>query len=118
MNDERLLRQDWTLMIKTHNGHVSLLRNLTLKDAAKLYEAAETKRAPNVMYSMADSDVVQREIIGPDGWDGCKQAMQHSYSAVKHVCESGPYQGREYESGSCTHCGAHLFRWSDGLPTL
>lgn len=68
-----LLRNDWSVLTKAHNGTISLIRHVNLEMAVRVYEAAETKRVPNQWYTMSASDIVQREILGPPEWDGCKR---------------------------------------------
>lgn len=108
-----LQRLDWSVMIKTRAGVVSLLRNLNLRDAVKAYDAAETKHPFNVFYTVQSYDVVERQIIGPEGWDGCRVAMHHNFDLKEKTCDGGPNKGLRYKSGACTLCGQLKFVWID-----
>lgn len=78
-------RKDWSLMVKTRNGTVSLLRDLTLAEVRSAYERLDPfygdfygpiqhmpgggwiRKGPTRLAE--PGDVVQREVIGPAGWD-------------------------------------------------
>lgn len=64
--------QSWHVITKTENGTVSILRNLTLSEATKTYHALDPwrGRSSDGMRLVQGSDVLMREVIGPDGWDG------------------------------------------------
>ncbi len=73
----------WTLMTKTEGGVVSILRELTLDECRQAYhrlnpdyQRTYTNYATEGGGSMScdgrtiqDSDIAQREVFGPPGWD-------------------------------------------------
>lgn len=67
-------------------------------------------------HQIHSGDIAQLEIIGPDGWDGCRRAMNHSMVFEENPVETGPNAGRTSRSGKCTLCGGYKFEWTDGLP--
>ena len=109
-------RSDWHVLTKTENGTVSMIRNLSLRNAVQVYERLDpwAGRVSGQMYSVNGGDVSERHILGPDGWDGCTKGPAHVYPELKvTVTNAGPNEGRSYRSGSCSLCGHHLFEWLD-----
>lgn len=108
-------REDWSLMIITNNGTVSLIRNLSLGKVVQIYDSLIPDRGSGI-YHIQGRDVEKREIFGPAGWDGCKKSMKHSFELKKAVCDGGPNAGKGYLSGICSLCGEHKFIWIDEVP--
>ncbi len=44
VSDARLYRQDWSVISKTYKGNISVVRNLSLRDAAKVADFAENTK--------------------------------------------------------------------------
>lgn len=104
----------WHVVVKTENGNVSLIRNLPLAQAVKVYESLDPWRehTGRGWRLISGGDVKTREILGPDGWDGCHRAMKHAIDFKEGVCDDGPNKGQTYRSGTCSHCGVHQFFWN------
>lgn len=106
----------WHVLTKARNGTVSLIRNLSLAGAGQIYESLNPHRGhvSGQMYHCQDGDIEQREVLGPDGWDGCMKAWAHDYQDIKEiVTDGGPNKGRRYRTGQCAHCKSMLFKWCD-----
>lgn len=114
-------KNNWHVLTVTRGGTVSLLRNMPLllaHETAKRLDPWQS-RVSGEIYLCNDGDIERIEVLGPEGWDGCKTAMQHSFLNVKITeTESGPNKGRKYRSGSCSTCGYGLFEWFDELPRV
>lgn len=112
-DDAKILRHDWSIVVKTHNGTVSVLRSLTLAEAEKTYDSLDDRPAPGQWKIVGDADVESRTILGPDGWDGCPKAFHHDY--CEDACElvkggffhsqSDPEIGKFYRYKACRFCG-------------
>jgi hypothetical protein len=83
-------RKDWSVLCVAHNGTVSLIRNVTLREAEDLVKRLDPNRKINEAMDaffalpveerirlgerkgtcrrIQDSDIDRREIIGPEGW--------------------------------------------------
>lgn len=110
--------KNWHVLTKTRNGTVSMIRNLPLAEAvnvsARLDPMFGVHMEPGQSYMRhcQDSDIELNQILGPEGWDGCRKAGCHDYQDRKIVeCDGGPNKGRTYETGTCVHCGHGLFEW-------
>lgn len=64
----------WHILVKTRNGTVSLLKNLTetaARDAMQrltpYWGNPYAQHTPGAMYACRDDDVVQLEAFGPEG---------------------------------------------------
>jgi hypothetical protein len=110
-----LLRNDWHVLTKTRGGTVSMVRNLPLAEAVKVYGALDPWRGrpSNGMYYASAGDIDFREILGPAEWDGCHKAMKHQVDFKEAITDGGPNKGLRYKSGSCVHCNDHQFVWID-----
>jgi len=111
--DPALLRNDWSVLTKSRNGTISLIRYVNLGMAVRVYDAAEEKRQPNTWYYTSGGDIVQREILGPADWDGCKKAMKHDFPRDFRKVESGPMAGRQHQYTQCKICGEWGSKWLD-----
>lgn len=110
--DARLERKDWSVMTVSHGGKVSLIPNLSLANAVRLYASVIPDRGSG-WYIVSDGDIDRREIIGPEGWDGCTKAFNHDLNFTETVCEGGPNKGLRYKSADCSLCHQHKFEWID-----
>jgi hypothetical protein len=89
MIDDPLFREDWDILVKTRDGVVSLIRNLSLADANRVANALQYQRG---------IAVDETKIIGPDDWDGCRKAMRHTW--VENV------RSERMVERECAICGA------------
>lgn len=110
--------KNWHVLTKTRNGTVSMIRNLSLAEAVnvstRLSPSFGMEPGQTYMRNVQDSDIELNEILGPEGWDGCRKAASHDYQDRKIAeCDSGPNKGRKYETGQCAHCSGSLFAWCD-----
>lgn len=110
-----LLRNDWHVLTKTHSGTVSMVRNLPLAEAVRVYEALDPHRgrSGNYTFTIGPGYVEFREILGPAEWDGCHKAMKHKIDFKEYVVDGGPNKGRRAKSGSCALCNKHEHVWID-----
>lgn len=111
MKDIRLLKNDWSVLTVSRGGAVSLIRNLPLDQSVKVYNASIPRRGAGIYYSNK-GDIERRDLIGPDGWDGCTKAFNHQYKIDPvRVCNDGPNEGKRYRYGSCMLCNAPYMEW-------
>lgn len=114
--EDPLLKNDWSVLAVTRGGTVSLLRNMPLSLAVKTYESLDPwKGRAEGWYYASPGDIQTREIIGPDGWDGCKKDMRHDFDLKDIIVDSAPNKGRTHRSGFCKKCGEHKFEWTTEL---
>jgi len=61
-----------------------------------------------------DSDIELKEILGPEGWDGCLKAAEHKFTkSTARLIESGPEKGKTHEWKQCDNCGFYSSRISE-----
>lgn len=105
-----LERQDWDVIVKTDNGHVSLMRNLPLAQAVKIFEGLN-KISDRVGQFPPPGAIREKIILGPEGWDGCHKGMQHQFDLPQLEDLSEPrwsMPGRPgvfYSYMACSLCG-------------
>ena len=112
-SESQLDHKNWHVITKTRNGTVSMIRNLTLKEAFKVSNTLNPVR-PSGVYFSCESDIELLKVIGPEEWDGCSKAMKHLYQNKRiAVVDSGPNKGRSHTTDVCVLCRHHFFEWND-----
>lgn len=111
--DQRVNRNDWSLIVKTENGTVSTLKNLSLHQAYEAYDALDERQPPGTMRFVNGGDMRSRTVIGPEGWDGCRKAFHHDYIDAYELVEPSEWRpkddpkiGKYFHYKKCRFCGA------------
>lgn len=110
--------ENWHVMTRSRGGTVSLIKNVSLRVASEIVRNV-TPRWPvlppgnqNSMVILgrpSDGEIVQTEILGPPGWDGCPAAFTHDWRPQD-------VNGQTFGNVECEHCKAVRAVDADGNP--
>jgi hypothetical protein len=114
-NDPRTDRYDWSVIIQTYNGHVSVIRELSLREAEEELKFADNRPKPIsgeccTSYSPWESMYERGEILGPKDWDGCPKAFHHHMVDASEIVlfrtwfVGDKHSGMTYHFRRCAYC--------------
>ena len=90
-------RHDWHIVTRTRGGTVSILQNMTLRVAAETEHRLTPIRSAGMSFCH-DGDIEQIEVIGPEGWDGCRVAARHDWKENQTCALCGAFDWRRPEA--------------------